>query len=162
MTTSIQERLYPTLSCFGCGPVNGKGLQLRSFADGDSVIARFQPWAEHGNGLGSLNGGIISTLLDCHSAAAVMLEVENHGWIEPAGSMRAFVTARLEVQFLRPAPLDRAVDLRAIVVQAEDADITVAAQLLANGKACASATAVWRRWRVTSRDGAMRGHHPAV
>lgn len=35
------------------------------------MIATFQPGPQHANGMGSLNGGIIATLLDCHSGAAV-------------------------------------------------------------------------------------------
>ena len=61
---SIQERLFPTLRCFGCGPANPKGLRLRSFPAEGWVVARFAPWPEHDNGLGYLNGGIIATVLD--------------------------------------------------------------------------------------------------
>ena len=73
---SIQERLYPDLPCFGCGHGNPKGLRLRSYPGDAAVVATFLPWPEHDNGLGFLNGGIISTVLDCHSAAAVMLEAD--------------------------------------------------------------------------------------
>ncbi len=65
---SIQERLYPTLTCFGCGHTNPKGLKLRSYLAGKAVVATFVPFPEHDNGVGYLNGGIISTVLDCHNA----------------------------------------------------------------------------------------------
>ena len=61
---SIQERLLPDMRCFGCGPANERGLRLRSYPGDDAVTASFTPWPEHDNGLGYLNGGIISTLLD--------------------------------------------------------------------------------------------------
>lgn len=48
---SIQERLYPSLPCFGCGPSNPKGLQLRSYPGDGVVTAAFMPWPEHDNGL---------------------------------------------------------------------------------------------------------------
>ena len=67
---SIQARLYPQLPCFGCGLANPRGLRLQSYAADDHVTAQFTPWPEHDNGLGFLNGGIIATVLDCHSAAA--------------------------------------------------------------------------------------------
>ena len=73
---SIQERLYPDATCFGCGLANPKGLHLRSYAQDDVVVATFMPWPEHDNGLGYLNGGIIATLLDCHSGAAVLHEAD--------------------------------------------------------------------------------------
>jgi hypothetical protein len=45
--------------------------QLPSYARDGVITATFEPWPEHDNGMGYLNGGIVSTLLDCHSAAAV-------------------------------------------------------------------------------------------
>lgn len=76
---SIRERLYPNLPCFGCGPANDKGLRLRSYRVGVEVVAEFRQRPEHDNGLGYLNG-IIATVLDCHSAAAVTSEGELRGW----------------------------------------------------------------------------------
>ena len=46
---SIQQRLYPQMSCFGCGPSNSKGLQLRSYAKDGVIVATFEPWPEHDN-----------------------------------------------------------------------------------------------------------------
>src|SRR3954447_13032025 len=142
---SIQERLYPQTACFGCGPINTKGLHLRSYPRAGVVVATFQPSPEHDNGLGYLNGGIISTLLDCHSAAAVLLEAEEHGWKAMPGTVMPFVTAELNVRFLRPAPLYGTVDLRAAVVRASEQEITADVQLVADGKTRASALALWRR-----------------
>jgi len=144
---SIQQRLYPQISCFGCGPSNSKGLQLRSYVRGGVIVATFKPFPEHDNGIGYLNGGIISTLLDCHSAAAVLLEAEKHGWTALPGTAMPFVTAGLDVRFLRPAPLHEAVALRTAVLRASEPEITAEVQLVADGKTCASAVASWRRWR---------------
>jgi hypothetical protein len=37
---SFQERLYPDLRCFGCGPANDKGLRINSFPTSDqSMVA---------------------------------------------------------------------------------------------------------------------------
>ena len=151
VTLSIQERLYPNLPCFGCGPGNSKGLRLQSFplgeAAGDPVVATFVPWPEHDNGLGYLNGGIIGTVLDCHSAAAVMLEAELHGWSPLPGAELSYVTAGLDVRYLRPAPLHEAVELHAAVTEADEPQMTVAVELRFDGKVRAQATAVWKRWR---------------
>ena len=144
---SIQERLYPTLPCFGCGHGNAKGLRLRSFERGDEVAATFLPWSEHDSGLGFLNGGIISTLLDCHSAAAVMLEAARRGWPPLGGAPLAYVTSGLDVKFLRPSPLKEEVALVARVLAASESEITATATLIWDGKPRATATAVWRRWR---------------
>jgi acyl-coenzyme A thioesterase PaaI-like protein len=156
---SIQERLYPNLPCFGCGQGNPKGLQLKSYPVGDrggagrgggeraGVTAAFMPWPEHDNGLGYLNGGIIGTVLDCHSAAAVMLEAERQGWPPLPGADLSYVTAGLDVRYLRPAPLHDEVELFATVTESDEPQMTVSVELRFDGKVRAQATAVWKRWR---------------
>ena len=144
---SIQERLYPDLPCFGCGHGNDKGLRLRSYPADGHVTAEFTPWPEHDNGLGFLNGGIISTVLDCHSAAAVMLEAERQGWSPLPGASLSYVTAGLDVRYLRPAPLHEAVELRAVVTSAAEPEMVVDVELHWEGKIRAQASATWKRWR---------------
>ncbi|MGW5053598.1 PaaI family thioesterase [Actinokineospora sp. NPDC004072] len=146
--TSIQERLYPDLPCFGCGHGNPKGLRLRSHLGDDGVVtAEFTPWPEHDNGLGFLNGGIICTILDCHSAAAVMVEAERRGWEALGGAALPYVTAGLEVRYLRPSPLRETVELRAEVREASEKEISVDVGLWWGGKVRAEGSAVWKRWR---------------
>jgi acyl-coenzyme A thioesterase PaaI-like protein len=147
---SIQERLVPDLTCFGCGPANPRGLRLRSFPGADGATAEFTPWPEHDNGLGYLNGGIIATLLDCHSAAAVLDEADRRGWGPLPGAALAYVTAGLDVRFLRPAPLGEPVSLVAVVSEADEAEMTVDVQLHWDGRPRAGATAHWKRWRPRS------------
>ncbi|MFI5953311.1 PaaI family thioesterase [Cryptosporangium sp. NPDC051539] len=144
---SIQERLYPDLPCFGCGHANPKGLKLRSYPANGYVTASFTPWPEHDNGLGYLNGGIISTVLDCHSAAAVTYEAEQRGWPALPGAALPYVTAGLDVRYLRPSPLHDPVELRASVTSAAEAEMTAEVELVWDGKIRATATAVWKRWR---------------
>ncbi|MGY1747372.1 PaaI family thioesterase [Blastococcus sp. SYSU D00695] len=144
---SIQERLLPELTCFGCGPANPRGLRLRSTPGADGVVAEFRPWPEHDNGLGYLNGGIISTLLDCHSAAAVVHEADVRGWGPLPGAALPYVTAGLDVRYLRPAPLTEPVSLLAVVTEASEAEMTVDVALEWDGKPRATAVAHWKRWR---------------
>ena len=146
LNQSIQDSYWPDLTCFGCGPANTKGLQIKSFAEPDGVVrARFDPWPEHANGLGYLNGGVIATLLDCHSAAAVIVESDRAG-LAPDGSLQ-YVTAGLDVRYLRPTPRDQQLELVARVTEASEARMTVAAELVWDGKPRAAATALWMRWR---------------
>ncbi|MGY1620123.1 PaaI family thioesterase [Geodermatophilus sp. SYSU D00691] len=145
---SIQERLYPTLTCFGCGHANPAGLKLRSYADGDTVTATFVPRPEHDNGFGFVNGGILCTVLDCHSAAAVFAEAQRRGFTGEDGRVLPWVTAGLEVRFLRPTPLDEALHLTGRVTAAAEAEMTVAVELAWDGKPRATGSAVWKRFRV--------------
>ena len=91
---SVQESLYPELTCFGCGHANPDGFHLRSYVDRDLVVAEFTPWPEHDNGFGFLNGGIISTVLDCHGAAVVMREAAQRSSLSFAFTLRLGVLFR--------------------------------------------------------------------
>jgi len=99
---SIQERYAPRSVCFGCGPANEQGLRIRSFVEGDSVVARWTPREYHHAFGGILSGGIISTVLDCHSnwTGAYSLMVEAGADAPPPT-----VTASIFVEFLKPTPV---------------------------------------------------------
>jgi acyl-coenzyme A thioesterase PaaI-like protein len=144
---SIQERLYPQLTCFGCGHANAKGLKLRSYPRDDVVVAAFRPWSEHDNGFGFLNGGIIATVLDCHSGAAVFHRAHLLGMDPAPGAPLLYVTAGLDLRYLRPVPLGQALELRATVLEADADQVTVGAELVWDGKPRAAATTLWKRWR---------------
>ena len=144
---SIQERLYPHLTCFGCGHANPKGLHLRSYPGDGEVTATFRPWPEHDNGFGFLNGGIIATVLDCHSGAAVFDESARRGERMGAGDPLLYVTAGLDVRYLRPCPLDELLDLRAVIVSASADEMVVDVELSWEGRPRAAASTLWKRWR---------------
>jgi len=144
---SIQESLYPDLTCFGCGHANPDGFHLRSYRDGEVTVATFTPRAEHDNGAGFLNGGIIATALDCHTAAVVMWEVARRGWKTEAGAPVPFITAGFEVRFLRPTPLGPPLALRAEPVEVSDSAIVVRAELAYEDKVRATMVANWLRFR---------------
>ena len=144
---SIQDRLYPWATCFGCGLANPRGLHLRSYQREGVVVAEFLPWPEHDNGLGYLNGGIIATVLDCHSGATAFAEADRQGWAAAEGVPFPFVTAGLDLRYLRPAPLTEACELRGMVTSADESVVTVDVSLWWDGKPRAEASALWKRWR---------------
>jgi uncharacterized protein (TIGR00369 family) len=102
---SLQERYAPEGRCFGCGPRNEHGLRIRSFEAGDgTVVAEWQPRAEHEAFDGFVSGGIIGTLIDCHSNwTAIAAFLERSG----ASEAPSTVTAEYAVRFRRPTPSDR-------------------------------------------------------
>ena len=147
---SIQDRFFADAPCFGCGPGNVRGLQLKSFEGPENTVrAVFRPWPEHDNGLGFLNGGIIATLLDCHSAAAVVLGAQQRGLV-PDGTLH-YVTAGIDVSYRRPSPLYEPAELVARLVSADDQEIIVDAELWWQDKLRASARSSWKRWRPRAR-----------
>ena len=105
----VQQQYAPNSICFGCGPANPKGLRIASRWEGDEFVLRFTPKEEHQAFPGVINGGIIGTLLDCHSnwcaATALMRE---RGATEPPVT----VTADFHVKLKRPTPIGH--DLRVV------------------------------------------------
>ncbi|MGH9555976.1 MAG: PaaI family thioesterase [Terriglobales bacterium] len=135
MPKSLQETYAPQLTCFGCGPANPKGLHIRSFVQGEEVVAEWQPDAHHEAFPGMLNGGIIGALLDCHSNwTAAWHLMRRVGADRPPCT----VTADYAIRLKRPTPMDASVRLVARVVESTDDRAVVDAELTAGGKVCAT------------------------
>ena len=136
---SIQERFYPESTCFGCGQSNPEGLRIRSFESGEAVVASFEPGPQHTNGMGSLNGGIIATLLDCHSGAAVLSQSAQATGI----LTELWVTAGLELRYRLPTFLDMPVELHAVITERSENSMWVKASLSYDGKTRVQAESRW-------------------
>jgi acyl-coenzyme A thioesterase PaaI-like protein len=132
---SIQEKYAPNSICFGCGPSNSKGLQIRSYVDGEELVAEWQPKSHHEAFPGMLNGGIIGALLDCHS-----------NWTAAWHLMRAkrlkkppcTVTANYAVKLFRPTPSTKKVKIKAKLVELKGEMAKVEAELISGKKVCAT------------------------
>ncbi|MEP6945423.1 MAG: PaaI family thioesterase [Acidobacteriota bacterium] len=132
---SLQQTYSPAGICFGCGPANDKGLRINSYPDGDEVVAEWRADPQHQAFPGMMSGGIIGTLLDCHSnwTAAYFL-MKRDGKSEPDCT----VTADFHVKLLRPTPSGELIKLRAKVVESREDRATVEAELIVNDKVCAT------------------------
>ena len=125
--------------CWGCGRNNEHGLKLKSFWQGDEVVATWQPEEYHMAFPGVLNGGIIATLIDCHSlntANAAACRAEGRGYDEDP--LSGFVTGSLFVKYLKPTPSDEFVSLRARVKEMKERKITVTCSLFSGATECAA------------------------
>jgi acyl-coenzyme A thioesterase PaaI-like protein len=133
------QDLIPDNRCYGCGPHNPRGLKIKSYWEGDGSICIYQPERHHSAGPPQfLNGGIIATLIDCHSvctAIANAYRMENR----QIGSDPSIwcVTANLNVTYLRPTPLDRPVTLRARVTEAGPKKTLLQCRLYSDSAECA-------------------------
>lgn len=144
----LQDQIHknnPIRNCYGCGADNEHGLQIKSFTDGDEVIAHWKPQENYCAYPGFLNGGIASTLIDCHAAwAAFALECREQG-LNPQASPEALPagwTKTLKVEFLRPTPIAKELELRAKVVKKGTTSRTVECSLFADGNECVRGEAV--------------------
>jgi acyl-coenzyme A thioesterase PaaI-like protein len=131
---SLQDQFAPHNACFGCGPANTKGLRIKSMvADDKHVVATWTPEAHHEAFPGVLNGGIVGSLLDCHSnwTAAYFL-MQRSGTATPPCT----VTADYSIKLLRPTPTHGPVTLTAWVKEISDDRAVIEAKLEAGGKVC--------------------------
>ena len=63
---AFQDAISAENVCWGCGPANPHGLQIKSSWEGAESICRFRPDDCHIAAPGIVNGGILSSVIDCH------------------------------------------------------------------------------------------------
>jgi len=131
MSKPLQEEYAPTSICFGCGPANKQGLRIRSFVEGEKVIATWKSEPHHQAFPNVLNGGIVGALLDCHcnwTAAWHLMNKQN------LDHPPCTVTAEYSIKLLAPTPTDTEIRLEAEVVESSERSVKVKGVLLAHGK----------------------------
>jgi acyl-coenzyme A thioesterase PaaI-like protein len=87
---------------------------------------------------GYVYGGLIASLIDCHgtgTAAAAAYRAEGRE-MDTEPPLR-YLTASLHVDYLRPTPIDGALELRAQVKEIKGRKVVVAVALSAKGEVCA-------------------------
>ena len=131
----VQHQYAPSSICFGCGPANVDGLQIKSYRIENGLRMSFIPDAHHQAFPGMINGGIIGTLLDCHGNwTAAMALMDQDGSDEPPCT----VTASYSVQLRRPTPNDTELHITSQVVSIEGNKVNVELLMEAEGKVCAT------------------------
>ncbi len=137
---SLQQTYAGQSTCYGCGPANEQGLQIKSFYDAETRVTRAeylgQPHQEAFGGF--LNGGIVSTLLDCHCNWAALAHAMEELKLQ---ELPCTVTAKLEVSFLAPTPATESIELQASVTETDGNKYWVAGAVLFGGKKTATCTA---------------------
>ena len=146
---SVQERYAPENPCFGCGPANAQGLRIRSFRDGEELVAEWTASPHHEAFPGMLSGGIIGTLLDCHSNWCSAIHLMGR---QGAQAPPCTVTAEYAIRLLAPTPSVGSLHLRARVVESTDRKAVVEATLESAGAVTASCRGIFV---------AVRPGHPA-
>jgi acyl-coenzyme A thioesterase PaaI-like protein len=124
--------------CYGCGRLNPDGLHIKSTWDGDQTVCTFVPRPYHTGMPGFAYGGLIASVIDCHSTGTAM-----------AAAMRAegrpldsqppvrFVTAALHVDYLRPTPIAGPFELRSTIKQITPRKVVTTTDLTVGGELCA-------------------------
>ena len=144
MNPAIQD-LYPEdfAHCFGCGRNNSEGHQLKSFVDGDEVVAHFTPSPSHIAVPGFVYGGLLASLVDCHAMATAAAVAElAAGRKIGEGEVARYVTAALHVEYLKPTPLGCELEIRGHVTERSEKKAVVAMTVSASGVVTVRAQAV--------------------
>lgn len=136
MTDKAFQDYYPDLMsyCYGCGRLNEHGLQIKSYWEGDETVCIFQPRPYHTAVPGYVYGGLLASLIDCHStgtAAAAAYRAESRP-MDSDPPLR-FLTASLHVEYLKPTPLGVPLEVRGQIKEVKGRKVVVATSLSANG-----------------------------
>ncbi len=126
--------------CHGCGADNPHGLRIKSYWDGDEAIATWQPEPHHCGGRKEIvNGGVIATLIDCHSLNLAIAHAYRSEQ-RPIGSAPriGYVTGNLNISYRRPTPMGEPLHLRARITKIDGRKVWVNCILSAAGEICAT------------------------
>lgn len=130
--------------CYRCGKLNENGFKLKSYWEGEHTIAHFKPKPYHTGGYpGFVYGGLIAAILDCHgngTAAAAAYKAENRGH-DTLPNIR-FVTASLNINFLKPTPMGKVLDLRGDILEVTNKKVIMKLSVSVEGNTTVEATMV--------------------
>jgi acyl-coenzyme A thioesterase PaaI-like protein len=120
--------------CYGCGRLNPHGHQIKTVWEGDETVTRYKPEPFHTAIPGFVYGGLIASLVDCHStgtAAAAMYRAEGRD-MDSLPALR-FVTGSLHVDYLKPTPLTDEIEVRGRVKEIKGRKVVVETSVLVDG-----------------------------
>jgi len=145
MSKKAFQDYYPddVSHCYGCGRLNEHGLRIKSYWDGEVTITKFIPRPYHTASPGYVYGGLIASLIDCHStgtAAAAAYRAEGRS-MDTKPPFR-YVTASLKVDYLKPTPMGVPLEVKGKVKEIKGRKVIVEATVTAEGKVCAKGEVV--------------------
>ena len=130
--------------CFGCGSLNEHGLQIKSRWVGDELVCRWRAEPFHIGYPGTVYGGTIASIVDCHSIWTALAEHcrEVGHDLELGAPPFAYVTGKLTVSYLKPAAIDAEIALHAKVVKKGERTTVVDCRVMQGGIECATGEVV--------------------
>jgi acyl-coenzyme A thioesterase PaaI-like protein len=132
MSLSAIQDLYPDdlAHCFGCGRHNPHGHQLKSYIEGDDVVARFTPEDDDVSIPGFVYGGLLASLADCHAmATATAADLGSSAEAAP----RYVRWNPLRVDYLKPTRLGMELQIQGRVTEGSPRKKIVAVTISAAG-----------------------------
>ena len=120
--------------CYGCGHLNSHGHQIKTVWDGDETVTHFTPKPYHTSIIGYAYGGLIASLIDCHStgsAAAAMYRQARRD-MDSLPAFR-FVTGSWHVDDLKPTPIEGELEIRGRIKEIKGRKVIVETTVFAGG-----------------------------
>ena len=146
MSEKAIQDFYPDefANCFGCGRLKSEGMHIKSHWEGEESVCSFTPHPSCSGGFpGYVYGGLIASLMDCHSAAAASAaKLLSEGFALGERPFSRFVSASLKVDFIKPTPIGKALELRAKATEIKGRKVIIKVSLSAEGEVRATGEAV--------------------
>lgn len=130
--------------CFGCGHDNHEGLKIKSHWEGDTSVCVWESQEKYNGWKDIMNGGIIATIIDCHTMATATMhayKTENNRAWDSLPEYR-YATGTLTVKYLLPTPNNVPVKLVARVTETKGRKTVMTCELWANDQKTAEADVV--------------------
>ena len=142
---AIQDTYKPeTAICYGCGISNPDGLHIKTYWDGEFGICNFTPWDAHTAFPGVVYGGLIASLIDCHSIGTAIAAFYDRAGRTPEddGEVITCVTGKLEISYLKPTPHGQPLTLRAYAQTMTDKKAVIVCEVLAGDEITATGNTI--------------------
>jgi acyl-coenzyme A thioesterase PaaI-like protein len=124
-----EQLVFPDGGCFGCSQTNPIGLKLRFRRRGDTIVAHYIVGEHHRGAPGIAHGGILATIVDEVSCAAVAFLEATY-----------VVTGELSIRYLRPCPVEVPLEISARIGERHPRYLVVTAEVRRDGEVLARST----------------------
>ncbi len=129
--------------CYGCGRLNEFGLHVKSYWENGISVCTFNPQPYHTAITGYVYGGLLASLIDCHSTGTAALAMYNHQEREPGSEPELrFVTASLIVNYIKPTPINEQLVIKSFAKEIGKRKVVVVSELFANKVLCVTGEVV--------------------
>jgi acyl-coenzyme A thioesterase PaaI-like protein len=132
---AVQDVWLPGNACFGCGPANHQGFRLKSYPEGDELVATWTVDRRYQGPPGVVQGGVLAIPMDCHATWTAMFAFARAtGADEPIPA----VTTEYRVRLRRPTPTGKEVVLRGVADDPQDGRVAVRVTATVDGEVTAT------------------------
>ncbi|SMC03853.1 Thioesterase superfamily protein [Sulfobacillus thermosulfidooxidans DSM 9293] len=130
--------------CYGCGRLNDHGHHFRTRWNNEETLTEYIPLPQHIAVPGFVYGGLLASLVDCHStgSAALALYRQDGHELGDAAPVPRCVTASLKIDFVKPTPLGQRLTVRGRIVEIGRRKVIVHSDVYAGDTLCAKSEVV--------------------